>query len=96
MFVGSVLVLGVLVATGLPRLVRVGLFVPLLFGSLGWFQARSGTCVALAGQDRMDLDDGPEPVRDAYVRAVLRRQSRNVWLQAFLAAAVGTALALAA
>ena len=93
MLVGSMLMLGVLVGTNVPRPVRIGLFVPLLFGALGWVQAQTGTCVALASQDRMDLDDGPEPVKDAYVRAVLQRQARGVWMRAIAAAVVGTGLA---
>ncbi len=96
MLVGSVLMLIVLVGANVPRLVRIGLFVPLLFGALGWVQAQSGTCVALAAQDRMDLDEGPEPVKDAYVRAVLQRQARGVWMRAIAAAVVGTGLALLA
>ena len=39
----AVVLLGVLVATGAPRLARLGLFLPLVVGAFGVFQARART-----------------------------------------------------
>ncbi len=86
----------VLDQAGFPRPVRAGLFIPLLFGFMGVFQAQDGTCVALAGQGMVDMDDGPAPLRDAYARGVIARQVRGVWVKSALAALVGTVLAVIA
>ncbi len=101
-WLGAAMLLGaagmtlVLDQAGFPRAVRAGMFVPMLFGFLGVFQAQDGTCVALAGQGMVDMDDGPAPLRDAYARGVIARQVRAVWAKSVLAALLATALAVMA
>ncbi len=96
MLIGAGGVALVLDQAGFPRPVRAGLVVPFLFGFLGVFQAQDGTCVALAGQGMVDMDEGPVPLRDAYARGVIARQVRAVWWKSGIAALLATALAVLA
>lgn len=96
MLAGTGAMFAILVRAGMPRPVRAGLFVPLLFGMLGVMQARAGVCVALAAKDLHDPDEGPVPVTDAYARARLRARARATWWKAGVVAFVGTVLAVAA
>ncbi|MEN9784921.1 MAG: hypothetical protein RLZZ299_185 [Pseudomonadota bacterium] len=96
MLAGSGAMFAILVRAGMPRPVRAGLFVPLLFGMLGVMQARDGVCVALAAKDLQDSDDGPVAVTDAYARARLRVRARATWWKAGTIALVGTVLAVLA
>jgi hypothetical protein len=96
MLIGAAVVAMVLAQAGFPRAVRVGLAVPLTFGFMGVFQAQDGTCVALAGQRMVDMDEGPTPLTDTYALAVIARQARGVWVKSLVAALLATVLAVLA
>ena len=49
----------------------------------------------LASRGLRDMDTGPEPISDPEEKAQLRRQSRGVYAQAFVAGVLLTALAAA-
>jgi hypothetical protein len=86
---------GGLALAGLPRWLRLGLFGPFVLGALGIFQAREQTCVALAASGIRDMDSGRQQVDDPVATRQINRQARKVFAEAFLGAALLTALALA-
>ncbi len=96
MLVGAAGMAVVLDNAGFPRAVRGGLLVPFMFGFMGVFQAADATCVALAQQGMVDMDDGPEPLKDVYAKAVIARKVRGVWLKSAAASVVATVLAVMA
>jgi hypothetical protein len=84
----------VLVATGLPAVWRLGVFLPLWISALGFFQAKDKTGVRLAARGLRDLDDGAGacPIQRPAELAQVRRQALWVHVQSFVAAAVVTGL----
>jgi hypothetical protein len=58
------------------------------FGFLGVFQARAGTCVALAARGAKDLDRGMMLLDDPDEIAYFRGQARRIYLKTFLATLV--------
>jgi hypothetical protein len=76
-----------------PRLLRLVLFVPWLFGAIGVFQALESTCVALAARHQRNLDSGVEPMPDAE-RAGIRQRARKVYVESIAAALLVTLASL--
>lgn len=81
-------------AGGVSRGARLLLFLPFLGAALGLMQARDHTCVRLAAQGQRDLDRGSEAVADPWLMSQLKRQAREVVIEAVLAAAFLTGVAL--
>ena len=81
-------------AGGVSRGARLLLFLPFLGAALGLMQARDHTCVGLAAQGQRDLDRGSEAVADPWLMSQLKRQAREVVIEAVLAAGVLTGVAL--
>ena len=79
---------------GVPRGARLLLFLPFLGAALGLMQARDHTCVRLAARGQRDLDRGSEAVADPWLSTQLKRQAREVVIEAALAAAFLTGIAL--
>jgi hypothetical protein len=89
----SVALLAFFVATDKPRVLRLVLFVPWMFGTIGIFQALESTCVALVARDQRNLDTGIEPV-PAAERDALRQRARKVYIQSTATAALLTLASL--
>jgi hypothetical protein len=79
---------------GVSRGARLLLFLPFLGAALGLMQARDHTCVRLAARGQRDLDRGSEVVADPWLLNQLKRQAREVIVEAVLAAALLTGIAL--
>jgi hypothetical protein len=79
---------------GVSRGARLFLFLPFLGAALGMLQARDQTCVRLAARGQRDLDRGSEAVTDPWLLSQLKRQAREVFIEAVLAAALLTGIAL--
>jgi hypothetical protein len=79
-----------LLGSGVPRLWRAAVFVPLLFGALGLLQARAQTCVALAARGQRNMDGGAEAITDAAELREVKAQARRVNVQAVIVAAAAT------
>jgi hypothetical protein len=79
---------------GVSRGARLLLFVPFLGAALGMMQARDHTCVRLAAQGQRNLDRGSEAVADPWLMSQLKRQAREVVIEAVLAAAFLTGITL--
>jgi len=78
-----------------PRLARVPVFLPLWMASLGLFQARASTCIALASRGTCNMDSGERPVDDERSVARLRLQARRIHRRALITAAVLTVAVVA-
>jgi hypothetical protein len=83
-----------LVGFGLDRGLRLALFVPLFGGALGVLQARDHTCVMLAARNQCEIPRGVAAVSDSWLTGQLRRQAREILLEAAVFAAFLTGLAL--
>jgi hypothetical protein len=81
-------------AGGVSRGARLLLFLPFLGAALGLMQARDHTCVRLAAQGQRNLDRGSEAVADPWLMSQLKRQAREVVIEAVLAATFLTGVAL--
>ena len=79
---------------GVSRGARLLLFLPFLGAALGLLQARDHTCVHLAARGHRNLDRGSEAVADPWLLSQLKRQAREVMIEAVLAAALLTGIAL--
>ena len=79
---------------GVSRGARLLLFLPFLGAALGLLQARDHTCVHLAARGQRNLDRGSEAVADPWLLSQLKRQAREVIIEALLAAALLTGIAL--
>jgi hypothetical protein len=90
----TVVAAGLLVGFGLDRGLRLALFVPLFGGALGLLQARDHTCVMLAARNQCEIPRGVAAVTDSWLAGQLRRQAREVLLEAAVLAAFLTGLAL--
>jgi hypothetical protein len=90
----AVVVGGLLVGFGVDRGLRLALFLPLFGGALGMLQARDHTCVMLAARNQCELPRGVAAVDDPWLAGQLRRQAREVLLEAAVLAAFLTGLAL--
>lgn len=86
----SAVLVFVFVGYDAPRLVRVLVFLPLWMASLGLFQARENTCIALASRGTCNMDSGEQPVGDERSVARLRLQARRIHRRALITAAVLT------
>jgi hypothetical protein len=82
------------VLTGVPRLLRLTLFIPLFAGALGFYQSRDRTWVRLASRGQRDMDAGPQAIVDAAEAAQVRRQARAIYIKSFISAVILTALAV--
>jgi hypothetical protein len=97
---GAVLLAATVVAAGLlvgfeaDRGLRMALFVPLFGGAVGLLQARDHTCVMLAARNQCEIPRGVSAVTDSWLAGQLRRQAREVLLEAAVLAAFLTGLAL--
>jgi hypothetical protein len=79
---------------GAARGVRLLLFLPFLGAALAMLQARDHTCVRLAARNQRDLDRGSEAVADPWLSSQLKRQAREILIEAVLAAALLTGIVL--
>jgi hypothetical protein len=79
---------------GVSRGARLLLFLPFLGAALSLLQARDHTCVRLAARGHRDLDRGSEAVADPWLLNQLKRQAREIIIEAVLAAALVTGIAL--
>ena len=77
-----------------PAALGLLLFLPFLGAALGLLQARDHTCVHLAARGHRNLDRGSEAVADPWLLSQLKRQAREVMIEAVLAAALLTGIAL--
>jgi hypothetical protein len=94
MFVLSLAVLGVLLATGASRWWRMPLFFLFAAAATGFFQWRDKTCIKYAARDSRKLGDAEEKIVDRAELAQVRRQARRVLIQSIAAAVVLTCIAL--
>jgi hypothetical protein len=85
---------GLLVGYGADRGLRAALFLPLFGGALGVLQARDHTCVMLAARNQCEIPRGVAAVSDSWLTGQLRRQAREILLEAAVFAAFLTGLAL--
>jgi hypothetical protein len=83
-FIVAAALAAVLVAIGAPRLSRLPLFVLLWVGALCLFEATSETCVVLAARGLRNMDNGDARIEDLEELRQLKRQSRRVYVRAFL------------
>jgi hypothetical protein len=90
-FVASALLL----RAGVTRPVRAAVFVPFLMGTIGFFQAREKTCIALVAKNERNLDGGAERVENEAELRQMRAQAKKVYLQSILSAALLSALVVA-
>jgi hypothetical protein len=90
----TVVAAGLLVWFGVDRGLRLALFLPLFGGALGLLQARDHTCVMLAARNQCEIARGFAVVTDSWLAGQLRRQAREVLLEAALVAAFLTGLGL--
>lgn len=79
---------------GVARGARLLLFLPFLGAALAMLQARDHTCVRLAARGQRDLDRGSEAVVDPWLSSQLKRQAREIVIEAILAAALLTGVVL--
>ena len=79
---------------GVSRGARLLLFLPFLGAALSLLQARDHTCVRLAARGQRDLDRGSEAVADPWLSTQLKRQAREIVIEAVLAATFLTGVAL--
>ncbi len=84
-----------LVATGMPRLLRVFVFFPVWIAALGLFQAREKTCIAMAARGTRNMDGGEERIDDRAQIVAIRIVARRIHRRALITAAVVTLAALA-
>jgi hypothetical protein len=70
-------------------------FLPFFAGTVGIFQAREKTCVALVAKNERNMDLGAERVENEGDMRQMRAQAKKVYLQALLSAAVLSALVVA-
>src|SRR5688572_31972281 len=89
---GAALAIGIaLIAADAPRAMRLVLFAPLLLASLGFVQAQSRTCVALAAKQLRNLDAGNERITDPAEATLLKKRARHVWMRSIALATLLTA-----
>jgi hypothetical protein len=74
---------------------RLVVAVPAWLAAVGVFQALEKTWVGLAARGLRDLDTGPHVIADVAELAQVRRQARQVYARATLAALLATALYVA-
>ena len=79
-----------LVLAGAPRAWRIFVLFPVWVGSMGLFQVKEKTCVALAARGLRNLDTGDQPIVDAIELQQVRAQSRKVHIQSAVVAIVVT------
>ena len=83
-----------LIADGVPRWWRLGLFLPWWTAALGIFQARAQVCVAFAARGVQKLGSEQQPQPREELDAV-RREARRVHVRSLLAALLLTTLSVA-
>ena len=77
-------------ASALPRILRLGLFVPLFGGIFCLIQAREKTCSVMAEMGVRNLDLGEEKIQDLLIVENLKKKGRLIVLKSALAAALIT------
>jgi hypothetical protein len=92
----GVLLGALLVALSVARPWRLVIFAPLWAGSIGIFQAREKTCVALVARGERNMDGGVETVTDPAELERLKVQARSVHQRSLILAAILSAIAIAA
>jgi len=90
----TIALLIILIMNGLSRWWRLFLFVPFTMGSLGILQFREKTCVALASQRMMNMDDTDLRIDDDEQYRLIREKARQINLQAMLSGFILTILSL--
>lgn len=81
-------------AFAVPPAFWILLFIPYFASLLCLFQARAKTCVVLAFQNRQNLDQGSEPVKDSSAAQAIRQLAGKVAAKAALGAIVLTAISI--
>ena len=92
MFLAAIGLATGLVAAQAHPLWRLTVALPVFLAGLGYFQARTRTCVYHAARGSCNLDQGNQPVTDAAARAQLVRQAKLV---VFLSLAFATLVSVA-
>ena len=92
MFILAVMYAVISHSSAWPVVWRLGAFFPLLAAFLGFFQARSRTCVVLSEMGMKEGDCGRHKVSDEQMACKLKQKGRRIVLQAVIAAALVTAL----
>ena len=79
--------LPLLVVGGIASFLTAGWWpLPLVFvGFLGVFQARAGTCVALAARGATHMDTGPQLLQDPAQTAFFRKRARGIYARTLIA-----------
>ena len=90
----AVVAAALLVLLGADRGVRLVLFAPFFAGAVGLLQARDHTCVMLAVRNQCEISHGIAAVTDSWLAGQLRRQARELLLEAAILAALLTGLVL--
>ncbi len=90
----GVILLGVLMATGANRWLRLILFLPFAGATTGYFQWRDKTCVGLARTNTRKISGEAETIEDAGELAQVKFQASRVQRKAILAAIPLTLIAL--
>lgn len=81
-----------LIGSQSPRILRLGLFVPLFFGMFGLIQAREKTCSVLAEIGSQNLDAGVQKIENASIIEGLKHKGRQILLKSAFAAGLITAI----
>ncbi|HEX9728383.1 MAG TPA: hypothetical protein VGA37_07770 [Gemmatimonadales bacterium] len=90
--VSGVAVAIVLTVASAPPLWGIAVFVPWWLGVLGFEEARTRTCVALAARGARNMDGREELVTHSAERFLLARQARAVRWRATVLAAIGAGI----
>lgn len=93
--VASAVLIFVFIGYDAPRMARVLVFLPLWMASLGLFQARESTCIALASRGTCNMDSGEQAIDDERVIDRLRLQARRIHRRALIMATVLTVAVVA-
>jgi len=83
-----------LIASNASVLARLLIAIPAWGASLGVFQARAQTCVALVARGTRNMDDGERPVSDGTALKTMKAQARQVYVRSLVATAIVTAVVL--
>ena len=75
-----------------PHIWRLGLFVALFLGMVGFIQAHEKTCAVLAATGSQNMDLGAAKIENASLAQELKAKGRRILVKSALAAAVLTAL----
>lgn len=79
-------------SAAVPRILRSIVFFPFFLSMLGFFQAKSKTCVVLAAQGVQNLDKGNQKINDSAQAKALKATAQKVFLYSLISATVLTLL----